>query len=151
MLHTKVRNGAMSALKMVMEEDELQCTILTKMYSVMLFCCSEQREAEGRGEAGWGPGGGAEERRVGDGVRRPLEPAVCQRRLQGARLWQRQGGSDRSPHGTRWGGSCSVTHLGNNHPPLKIHFNKEVLVFPTMSGTELHLTSASLTSKPQQF
>lgn len=61
----------------------------------------EQREAEGRRSAGRGPRGGAEEQRVGDSVRRPLEPAVGQRRLQGARLRQRQGGAHWSTHGTR--------------------------------------------------
>lgn len=69
----------------------------------MSACRLEKREAEGRCQAGRGPGGGAERQRVGDGVRRPLEPAVGQRCLQGARLRQRQGGSHRGPHGPRSG------------------------------------------------
>lgn len=60
-----------------------------------------QRAAEGRSQARRGPGGGAEEQRVGDGVRRPLGPGVGQRGVQGVGLRQRQGGPEGRPHGPR--------------------------------------------------
>lgn len=79
-----------------------KCRNVLRLVQKRVSMLSEHREAEGRRQAGGRPGGSAQRQRVGDGVRRPLEPAVRQRRVSGAGLRQRQGSSDGSPHGTRW-------------------------------------------------